>query len=35
VINPATGTPFPSNQQFPVARDRQDLVFQANIIMKF
>jgi hypothetical protein len=35
VINPATGTPFPSNQQFPVARDRQDLVFQANLIMKF
>ena len=35
VINPATGTPFPSNQQYPIARDRQDLVFQANLIMKF
>jgi hypothetical protein len=35
VINPATHTPFPSNQQYPIARDRQDLVFQANLIMKF
>jgi len=35
VINPATGTAFPSNQQYPIARDRQDLVFQANLIMKF
>jgi Putative porin len=31
----ANGTPFPSNQQYPVARDRQDLIFQANLIMKF
>jgi putative porin len=31
----SNGTPFPSNQQYPIARDRQDLVFQANLIMKF
>ena len=35
VINPATGTQFPGNQQYPIARDRQDIVFQANLIMKF
>jgi hypothetical protein len=35
VINPATGLAFPSSQQYPVARDRQDLIFQANLIMKF
>jgi len=35
VINPATGQPFPSNQQYPIARDRQDLVLQANLLMKF
>src|SRR6516164_892715 len=35
VINPATGTAYPSSQQYPIARDRQDLVFQANLIMKF
>jgi hypothetical protein len=29
------GTPFPSSQQYPVARDRQDLIFQANLLMKF
>jgi Putative porin len=26
---------FPSNQQFPIARDRHDMVFQANLLMKF
>jgi len=31
----ANGQPFPSNQQYPIARDRQDLIFQANLIMKF
>jgi hypothetical protein len=35
VINPATGTLFPSSQQYPIARDRQDMVFQANLLMKF
>ena len=35
VINPATGTQFPSNQQYSIARDRQDFVLQANLIMKF
>jgi hypothetical protein len=35
VINPSTGTPFPSSQQYPIARDRQDMVFQANLLMKF
>ena len=34
-INPATGTPFPGSQQYPIARDRQDIVLQANLIMKF
>jgi len=24
-----------SNQQYPVARDRQGLIFQANLLMKF
>jgi hypothetical protein len=31
----ANGTPFPSRQQYPIARDRQDLVLQANLLMKF
>ncbi|MBV8141005.1 MAG: putative porin [Verrucomicrobia bacterium] len=31
----SNGTPFPSSQQYSVARDRQDLVFQANLLMKF
>ena len=31
----SNGQPFPSNQQYPIARDRQDLVFQANLLMKF
>ena len=31
----SNGQPFPSNQQYPIARDRQDVLFQANIIMKF
>jgi hypothetical protein len=31
----ANGQPFPSSQQYPIARDRQDLVFQANLLMKF
>jgi hypothetical protein len=35
VINPATGTPYPGSQQYPIARDRQDIVLQANLIMKF
>lgn len=35
VINPLTHAPYPSSQQFPIARDRQDLVFQANLLMKF
>ena len=35
VINPATGTPFGGSQQYPIARDRQDIVLQANLIMKF
>jgi hypothetical protein len=35
VINPATGTPFPGSQQYPIARDRQDIILQANLIMKF
>jgi hypothetical protein len=29
------GQPYPSDQQYPIARDRQDIVFQANILMKF
>jgi hypothetical protein len=24
-----------STQQWPIARDRQDMVFQANLLMKF
>jgi Putative porin len=35
VINPATGAQFPGSQQFPIARDRQDIVLQCNLIMKF
>jgi hypothetical protein len=31
----SNGQPFPASQQYPVARDRQDLVFQANLLMKF
>jgi hypothetical protein len=31
----SNGQPFPSSQQYPIARDRQDLVFQANLLMKF
>jgi hypothetical protein len=31
----SNGQPFPSNQQYSVARDRQDFVFQANLLMKF
>ena len=31
----SNGQPFPSSQQYPIARDRQDVLFQANIIMKF
>ena len=34
VVN-AAGVPFPSNQQYPIARDRHDMVFQANLLMKF
>ena len=26
---------FPSTQQYPIARDRHDMVFQANLLMKF
>jgi hypothetical protein len=26
---------YPSTQQWPIARDRQDMVFQANMLMKF
>jgi len=29
------GQQFPSSQQYPVARDRNDVVLQANLIMKF
>jgi len=29
------GQQFPSSQQYPIARDRQDLVLQANLLMKF
>ncbi|HTD17740.1 MAG TPA: hypothetical protein VK673_21320, partial [Chthoniobacterales bacterium] len=35
VINPATNTQFPGNQQYPIARDRQDMVLQANLIIAF
>jgi hypothetical protein len=31
----SNGQPFPSSQQFPIARDRQDMIFQANLLMKF
>jgi Putative porin len=31
----SNGQPFPSSQQYPVARDRRDLVVQANLLMKF
>ena len=35
VINSATGTQFPGSQQYPVARDRQDIVLQGDLITKF
>jgi DNA invertase Pin-like site-specific DNA recombinase len=37
LVNDATGNvpEYPSTQQWPIARDRQDMVFQANMLMKF
>jgi len=34
-INPLTKMQYPSTQQYPIARDRQDMIFQANLLMKF
>ena len=31
----SNGQPFPSSQQYPIARDRRDTVIQANLLMKF
>jgi hypothetical protein len=31
----SNGQPFPSSQQYPIARDRRDMVVQANLLMKF
>jgi hypothetical protein len=31
----SNGQQFPSSQQYPIARDRQDMIFQANLLMKF
>ena len=34
-VTNAAGVLFPANQQYPIARDRHDMVFQANLLMKF